>query len=179
MKRNLKLWTCVHELKGLHDIAESKYILSYSNWNDFGFQTLCTLHIALPEHYNDVCNVPIAYLSIVENYPKITRPGERFLPIEGNTNFTSFIMSIESAECMYLTLTHKERMELVSKLHIKFNDSGVSEQENYRSSTLRRYNHKREDFLAMQQKIEKIMHRKNNISRIVRKYFALTSQRMK
>lgn len=172
MERISKLWTCVHELVGLHSIANSKYVLSYSNWNDYGYQTRFGLHIALPEKQNGVCNVPIAGLSIVEHYP-INWDKGRFLPICGNTNFTTFIMSKDSAECMYLTLTYEERMELVSKLNIRFNDSYVREQGNYKTSTLR--DKKREDFLAMQQEIEEIIYKKDEVSLLIRKHFALSS----
>lgn len=172
MERNSKLWTCVHELVGLHSIANSKYVLSYSNWNDYGYQTGFGLYIALPENQNGVYNIPIASLSIVEHYP-VNREKGRFLPIYGNTNFTTFIMSKESAECMYLTLTYEERMELISKLNIRFNDSYVREQGNYKTSTLR--SKTREEFLAMQQEIKEIIYEKNDVSLLVRKHIALSS----
>lgn len=162
-----KLWTCVHELVGLQTIAESKYVLSYSNWNDFGWQTLFRLHVALPEFKDGVCNAYIGEFSIVEHFP-ITK-GQRFLPREGTTNYTSFIVSIESAECMYLTLTYDERMELIRKLRIRFDDSGISEQGNYKMSTLR--NKSREDFLQMQKKIKEIVMKKDDVSTIVCKHF--------
>ena len=165
-----KLWTCVPELSGLHTLASSKYVLSYGNWNDFGYQTHFNLHIALKEAENEVHNVLIADLSIVERYPIIRDKG-RFFPIDGNTNFVTFIMSIESAECMYLTLTYEERMELVRKLHIEFSDSKVSEQGNYRTSTLRDIT--REDFLAKQQKIKRIIYTEHDVASIIRKHFAL------
>ena len=167
-----KLWTCVPELSGLHTLASSKYVLSYGNWNDFGYQTHFNLHIALKEAENGVHNVLIADLSIVERYPIIRDKG-RFFPIDGNTNFVTFIMSIESAECMYLTLTYEERMELVRKLHIEFSDSKVSEQGNYITSTLRDIT--REDFLAKQQKIKRIIYTEHDVASIIRKHFALPS----
>ena len=162
-----RLWTCVHELMGLQTIAESKYALSYSNWNDFGWQTAFGLYVALPEFRDGVCNVPIGGLSIVEHFP-ITK-GRRFLPREGATNFTSFIVSVESAECMYLTLTYDERMELIRKLRIRFDDSGISEQGNYKMSTLR--NKSREEFLLMQKKIKDIVMKEDDVSALVYKHF--------
>jgi len=106
-------------------------------------------------------------LSIVEHYPTLRSSG-RFLPIEGNTNFTSFIMSLEDAERMFLFLTYDERMELIHKLNINFNDVTVKDQANYKTSTLR--NIMREEFLEMQQKIEGIVTDKHDVATLIRKH---------
>lgn len=165
-----KRWTCVHELCLSTTIVSNKYVLSYSNWNDFGYQTLFGLHLVL--NSKSFTQKPlIAGLSIVELYPRIQSKG-RFFPIYGNTNFVSFIMSIESAECMYLTLTYEERIELIHMLRIKFDDSYVCKQGNYLTSTLRGIT--REDFLAMQQEIKRIIYTEHDVSSIVRRHFALS-----
>ena len=41
----MKLWNCVHELVWNHKNMNSKYVLTYSNWNDFGYQTGFYLYI--------------------------------------------------------------------------------------------------------------------------------------
>lgn len=69
-----KLWTCVHELCLSTTIVSSKYVLSYSNWNDFGYQTLFGLNLIL--NSKSVTPKPlIAGLSIVELYPRIQSKG--------------------------------------------------------------------------------------------------------
>ncbi len=161
-----KLWKCVHELVGMYSEQNSKYVLSYSNWNDFGYQTGFGLYINLPKPIDKVYNVLVAGLSIVEHYP-IHHQG-RFLPVKGNTNFTSFIMSIESAERFYLYLTYDERMELIRWLNIRFDDSLVKNQGIYLTSTLR--DRKRQDFLDMQKEIKKIVTRKSDVASLTHKY---------
>ena len=161
-----RLWNCVHELDGLHSEQNSRYVLAYSNWNDFGYQTGFGLYINLPKPIDKDYNVPVAGLSIVEHYP--THHQGRFLPVNGDTNFTSFIMSIKSAERFYLFLTYDERMELIRWLNIRFDDSLVKNQNNYLMSTLRCY--KRQDFLDMQKEIKEIVTRKSDVASLIRKY---------
>lgn len=168
------LWTCIHEMAGLQHEVENKYVLSYSNWNDYGFQTGFGLFLAMPQNEeNHICNIHLGGLSIVEHAP-ITR-GMRFFPREGVTNYTSFICRIETAERMYLTLTYDERMELIKKLRIRFDDYEVAQQENYRASTLR--NTTREDFLARQKEIKELVMRQDDVSPLILKHFDIYSMK--
>lgn len=161
-----RLWNCVHELVGLHSEQNSRYVLAYSNWNDFGYQTRFGLYINLPKPIDEDYNVLVAGLSIVEHYS--THQQGRFLPVKGETNFTSFIMSIKSAERFYLFLTYDERMELIRWLNIRFDDSLVKNQSNYLMSTLRGL--KRQDFLDMQKEIKMIVTKKSDVASLIRKY---------
>lgn len=145
----------------------SKYVLTYSNWNDFGYQTGFHLYMPLSKQSEEDCNIGIAWLSIVEHYPILRSPG-RFFPIEGNSNFTSFICSLEDAERIFLFLTYDERMELIHKLNIKFSDVSVKDQGNYKISTLR--NIMRDEFLEMQQKIKEIVTDKHDVATLIRKH---------
>ena len=163
----MKLWNCVHELVWNHKNMNSKYVLTYCNWNDFGYQTGFHLYMPLSKQSEEDCNIGIAWLSIVEHYPILRSPG-RFFPIEGNTNFTSFICSLEDAERIFLFLTYDERMELIHKLNIKFSDVSVKDQGNYKTSTLR--NIMRDEFLEMQQKIKEIVTDKHDVATLIRKH---------
>lgn len=163
----MKLWNCVHELVWNHKNMNSKYVLTYSNWNDFGYQTGFHLYMPLSKQSEEDCNIGIAWLSIVEHYPILRSPG-RFFPIEGNSNFTSFICSLEDAERIFLFLTYDERMELIHKLNIKFDDVSVKDQANYKTSTLRYI--MREEFLEMQQKIKGIVTDKHDVATLIRKH---------
>lgn len=167
MEETLKLWTCIHELTGIHRTVNSKYILSYSNWNDYGYQTGFHLFLPLKQPVNEVYCVGVSWLSIVEHYPVLRSPG-RFLPIEGNTNFTSFILSIEDAERFFLLLTYEERIELIRKLNIKFSDVQVKDQANYKVSTLRHT--MRDEFIERQQKIKEIVTDKRDVASLIRKH---------
>ena len=162
-----RLWICVHELNGVQAHRNSKYVLSYSNWNDFGYKTSFRLYLALD---NPLCenmyNFGIASLSIVEHYP-LTK-GTRFLPKEGAANYHTYIMDINSAELMYLFLTYDERRELIDKLRIRFDDVGYSEQGNYLLSTLR--NMTRQQFLDMQKKIKLIVENPNDVAFLIDKH---------
>ena len=161
-----RLWKCVHELAGLHSEQNSKYVLFCCKWDDFGYQTRFRLYMNLPKPIDKVYNVDVANLSIVEHYP--THHQGRFLPVKGTTNFTSFIMSIESAERFYLFLTYEERMKLIRWLNIRFDESFVRDQGNYLTSTLRDF--KRHDFLDMQKEIKKIVTRKSDVASLIHKY---------
>lgn len=86
MKENSKLWSCVHELTGIQKSVNSKYILSYSNWNDFGYQTGFHLFLPLEKPKDGVYNIGVSWLSVVEHYPVLRSPG-RFFPIEGECKF--------------------------------------------------------------------------------------------
>lgn len=167
MEENIKLWTCIHELTGIQKTVESKYVLSYSNWNDFGYQTGFHLYLPLKKPVDETYNIGVSWLSIVEHYPVLRSPG-RFFPIEGNTNFTSFIKSIEDAERFFLLLNYKERMELIRKLNIKFDDALVKDQANYKVSTLR--NIMRDDFIKMQKKIREIVTDERDVAALIRKH---------
>lgn len=163
----MKLWNCVHELLWNRKSMNSKFVLTYSNWNDFGYQTGFQLHMPTLKSSEEDVYIGIAWMSIVEHYPRHRTSG-RFLPIEGNTNFSSFIMSVEDAERLCLFLTYDERMELIRKLNIKFSDVSVSDQANYKTSTLR--NTTRSEFLEMQQKIREIVMNKHDVAILIRKH---------
>lgn len=65
-------------------------------------------------------------------------------------------------------LTYDERMELIHKLNIKFDDVSVKDQANYKTSTLRYI--MREEFLEMQQKIKGIVTDKHDVATLIRKH---------
>ena len=159
-----RLWMCVHELNGVQVHRSCKYVLSYSNWNDFGYRTSFRLYLVL---YNPICDnmysFGIASLSIVEHEP--LAKGTRFLPKEGATNYHTYIMDIRSAESMLLFLTYEERKELIDKLRIRFDDAGYCEQGNYKFSTLR--NTTRRHFLDMQKRIKMIIENPYDVASLI------------
>lgn len=57
---------------------------------------------------------------------------------------------------MFIFLSHAERMELISKLNIKFSNEEVEYQDNYRTSTLRGFATET-TFLEMQKEIKNIV----------------------
>lgn len=57
---------------------------------------------------------------------------------------------------MFIFLSYEERMELISKLNIAFNNAIVGNQNNYRTSTLRAFTTET-TFLEMQKEIKNIV----------------------
>lgn len=139
---------------------EYKFLLVWSNWDDFGYRTRYDLYLLLPEEVTH--NLLLANLSIVELSPNyLLRP--QFIPLDHQYNYRTFILNIASAERLLLFLTPEERQELVSKLKISFDNTLVEYQNNYQTSTLRGFRDET-GFLKMQKDIKEIVTNPTNVA---------------
>ncbi len=150
------LWDVVPESSGNVKINnnECKYLLARLNWNDYGYRTKYRLFLVLQQDENIYQNLYLGALSCVEINPEY-RPGRTFIP-KPNGNYVTFILDTTTAERMFLFLSYEERMELISKLKIKFSSREVEYQDNYRTSTLRCFETET-TFLEMQKEIKNIV----------------------
>lgn len=150
------LWDVVPESSGHVRISnnECKYLLTQSNWNDYGYRTKYGLYLVLPPNESIHQNLYLGALSCVEIDPEY-RPGRTFVP-RPDGRYRTFILNILTAERMFIFLSYEERMELISKLNIAFSNAIVECQNNYRTSTLRAFDTETA-FLEMQKEIKSIV----------------------
>lgn len=133
-----------------------KFLLELLRWNDFGFYTHYKLYKIVPETNN----------IFIANMKCFNSPGKRGEKLIYSSNITSFIVNIKSAYRFLFFLSYKERMELITELHIGSVYESDFESKIFKESILR--NISRVDFLIRNENIMKIINEEIDFLKIMK-----------
>lgn len=139
--------------------AQYKYVLTDSNWNDFGYYTLHELFLITP---NNSDNIKLADIRIFNSGQKCSDRLNFSI-----TNYVAFISNLTSAERILLILNPFEREELLSCLHVRFSPGMYAHETAFLKSVLR--DTTVIQFEEIQDRIKEILSIKLDISAMVQR----------
>ena len=124
-----------------------KFRLEYRNWNDYGFYTLYSLEMQLPDSNLSYRIADIHVMNIGQ------KAGEK----PSTSNSPIFIISgTDSAERLFLFLSPKQRARLENLLAIKYDCRGIEREKAFINSVLR--DKTISEFIKQQEVIKNLMH---------------------
>ena len=124
-----------------------KFRLEYRNWNDYGFYTLYSLEMRLPDSNLSYRIADIHVMNIGQ------KAGEK--PSTSNSPII-IISDTDSAERLFLFLSPKQRARLENLLAIKYDCLGIEREQAFINSVLR--DKTISEFIKQQEVIKNLMH---------------------
>lgn len=134
-----------------------KFWLKYLNWNDYGYYTLYSLYMQLPDTSTSYMIADMQVMNIGQ------KTGKR--PSWEPTPPTVFISDVDSAERMFLILTPEQRLKLEEILPIRYNSQHIEKEQVFIQSVMRGIT--MTEFLNRQNRIKELMHSTIDVSTLI------------
>lgn len=125
-----------------------KFRLDYRNWNDFGYHTLYSLEMSLPNTSYPYRIADIRVMNIGQ------KTGDK--PLWAQTAPIVFIANLDSAERLFLLLTPNQRQRLEDILLLRYDGRHITNEHVFIQSVTRGYTIS--EFNDIQVKIKEFMH---------------------
>ena len=130
----------------LDEESDVKFRLEYRNWNDYGFYTLNSLEMRLPDSNLSYRIADIHVMNVGQ------KAGEK--PSTSNSPII-IISDTDSAERLFLFLSPKQRTRLENLLAIKYDSRGIEREQAFINSVLR--DKTISEFIKQQEVIKNLM----------------------
>lgn len=133
-----------------------KFRLRYRDWNDYGYYTLYTLEMQLPNTWLSYTISDIRIMNIGQ------KNGEK---PDASSNSVVFISNVASAEKLFLMLTPQQRLKLEKTLQVQYDASSVKNEPAFLKSVCR--DRTVQKFVEAQNRIKMLMHSEIDVRTIL------------
>lgn len=144
----------------LDDNGRERFRLKYLNWNNYGYYTLYSLEMRLPDSSLSYKVADIRVMNI--NQKKGEKPS--WIPMTPMV----FIANEDSAETLFLMLTPEQRQRLEEIFIIRYDSRHVETEPVFCQSILR--GSSLPEFIIAQKRIKELMHSAINIRALIDKH---------